>query len=58
MFPIDELNSIQTVVSDWYKSRLSTIQPLPWNPMLEMDIDYVFSNLKIVDGHKESLRIP
>ncbi|XP_064608767.1 NLR family CARD domain-containing protein 4-like [Liolophura sinensis] len=53
----EELNAMQTEVREWYKSQLSRFRPIPWSPMLEMDFDHVFTNLKMVEGRKESWRI-
>ncbi|XP_019643334.1 PREDICTED: NACHT, LRR and PYD domains-containing protein 12-like isoform X1 [Branchiostoma belcheri] len=49
-------NAFRSAVATNCKSTLNTLKPLPWNPRFTLDLDKIFTSLKLVSLHGGSKR--
>lgn len=47
--------TIQKELEDWYLHTLSRLHPIPWCEWLELDLDHVYTNLKVIPARKHRL---
>ncbi|XP_064596634.1 NLR family CARD domain-containing protein 4-like [Liolophura sinensis] len=50
--PDQPLVIIQKELEDWYLHTLSRLHPIPWCEWLELDLDHVYTNLKVIPARK------